>query len=152
MLVSVSGYSLPCTVSLNPSNRRCISSAYSSLPAHSAPTPKNSHLSVRQYRLCPRSSVGFRTPWLNLTIPKALEFVKFRLAPVKTRFQPWHFVSPAIPPEAEVKVKRWYDPSFRCGLQSLTRATQSMGSCKYLIRISELATRGLKETKTMHTR
>lgn len=45
---------------------------------------------------------------LDLTIPKALEFVKFRLVPVKACCQPWHFVSPAFPPEPEVTVKRTY--------------------------------------------
>ena len=34
-------------------------------------------------------------------------------------------------------------PVFCCGLQSLTHATQSMGSYKSLIRISEWTTRGL---------
>jgi hypothetical protein len=46
---------------------------------------------------------------VDLTIPKALQFVKFRLVPVKTCCQPWHFVSPAFPPETEVKVKKTYD-------------------------------------------
>jgi hypothetical protein len=57
-----------------------------------------------------------KLPWLShilktldLTVPKALDFVKFRLVPVKTCCQPWHFVSPAFPPEPEVKVKKTYD-------------------------------------------
>jgi hypothetical protein len=45
---------------------------------------------------------------LNFGSPKTMDFVRFRLVPVGLTVQPWHFSSPSLPPEPEVKVKKSY--------------------------------------------
>lgn len=41
--------------------------------------------------------------------PQSPRICQVQARSFKTRFQPWHFVSPAFPPEAEVKVKKTND-------------------------------------------
>lgn len=57
------------------------------------------------------SRVGWLTRFvsaLNFNSPKTIDFVRFRLIPVGLTVQPWHFSSPSLPPEPEVKVKKNY--------------------------------------------
>lgn len=48
--------------------------------------------------------------WLrppDMTMIAGLDFVRFRLVPVREKTQPWNFTSPALPPEQEVRQQRY---------------------------------------------
>jgi hypothetical protein len=57
------------------------------------------------------SKVGWMAQFvstLDFGSPKTMDFVRFKLIPVGLTVQPWHFSSPSLPPESEVKVKKSY--------------------------------------------